>query len=134
MSWIDNLFKTKQQREEDMDAYYRWAYPYGNEQKDRILEIIKTIFDDEDEKIAVYNYLVCRQEIAPKLYEGPFEFDIVNLNEVVKKLKKQYNSKGKKNIHKYIALVEADLKIDESLNYPSIESIIERSEEIKSLI
>ena len=134
MGVFDNLFKTKAQREEETARYYEWAYPYGPKHKEMINDIIHAVVPDEDDKIAIYNYLVCRQEMAPSYYEGPFIFDRSNSKSVRKKLKKEYNSKGKKDIHKYIALVEADLKVDENLEFPSVDEILKYAEEIKQIL
>ena len=124
----------KKKLKEELDAYYRWAYPYGDTHKEKINDLIKQLLSNEDEKIAIYNYLVARQQLAPSLYEGPVTLDVSTYKDAIKKIKKQYNSKAKKDIIKYVVLVETDLKIDESLNYPSIEEIENRVIELQNLL
>lgn len=134
MGLIDQLFKTKEQREEDLKHYYAWAYPFGDEHKVKIEELIHNFVSDEDPKFAVYNYLVTRQQLAPSTYDGKYVVSEDKFKSVIKKLKKDVVSKGKKNMHKYMALVEADLVIDENFNYPSLEQLENRANEIKAII
>lgn len=133
MAWFDNLFKSKEDREKESKAYYAWAYPYGEEHKQKINELLHVYIPEEDEKFVIYNYLVTRQVLAPSLYEGPCTVDLSDFNKKYKKIKNQMISRGKKDIFKYIALVETDLKIDENLNYPSIEEIKARENELVDL-
>ena len=116
LSWIDMFFKTKSQQKEELDAYYRWAYPYGDAHKEKINDLIKQLLSNEDEKIAIYNYLVARQQLAPSLYEGPVTLDVSTYKDAIKKIKKQYNSKAKV-AHAYL-MSEEPIKvvIDRILN------------------
>ena len=98
------------------------AYPYGEAHKEKIGALIKEFITDEDDKFAVYNYLVCRQYLAPNTYEGKYVVQDDQFKEMLKKYKKDVISKGKKEMHKYMALVEADLIIDEEFNYPSMKN------------
>ena len=134
MGYFDNWFKPKQVKEEELKKYYEWAYPYGDEHKDKIADLIHSLIPEEDPKFAIYNYLVCRQVLAPTTYEGKYVVQEEQLVPAAKKLKKEYISKGKKAMHKYMALVEADLLIDEQFNYPSLEELENRANEIKAII
>ena len=134
MGLLNDLFKTKEQREEDLNKYYAWAYPYGQEHKERISKLIEEFVSDDDSKFAIYNYLVCRQALAPNIYDGKYIVKEEQFAPAYKKLKKEFVSKGKKNVHKYMALVEADLIIDEEFNYPSLEQLTDRANQIKDII
>lgn len=134
MGFIDQLFKTKEQRDTDINNYYEWAYPYGEEHKKKIDELVRKFVTDEDPKYAIYNYLVCRQYLAPHRYEGKYVVENDEFIFASKKLKKDYIAKGRKAMHKYMALVEADLMIDENFNYPSLEQLEARANQIKTII
>lgn len=133
-SLFDYIFKSRIPTENELEGYYRWAYPYGDTHKEKINELISKVLPDEEKEIAIYNYLITRQELAPKLYEGPVKVETETFALALKKLKKQFYSKSKKNIYKYFSLVETDLKIDDNLDYPSVEDIINRAEEIEELL
>ena len=129
MSIVDYLLKGKEKHDERISDYDKWAYPYGVEQKKAIKKVLKELLPKEDSEISVYNYLTCKQALAPKSYDGKYtiNFDVPKLRE----LAKTFNFKDIKNLYKCIALVEADSKIDESLNYPDAESLCKRAEEIR---
>lgn len=134
MGVFDNwfTFKSPQQREYEERMYKLWAYPYGDKQKEILDNLIHEFIDEEDKQFSIYNYLVCRQALYP------IDSDRVELSDedyinAYKGIKKQLNDISKKLIHKYLAIIEADLNIDEELNYPSIIDLENRSNEIKKL-
>ena len=134
MGLFEQLFKTPEQKQQDLKNYYAWAYPYGDEHKSKIEELVHSFVSEDDPKFAMYNYLVCRQALAPSTYEGKYVVPEDQFKPAAKKLKREFVSKGKKTAHKYMALVEADLQIDESLNYPSLEQLENRANEIQAII
>ena len=127
-------FKTKKQRERDAKKFDRWAFPYGLPQREKVIELIKELLPKEDPKAALAVYLMGRQA-----YRGSFKDDAEDLAERTEdrklraldyQLSEQLFGRYKKFIPYYKALVLADSKVDETLNYPSVEELRRMAEEL----
>lgn len=126
-------FKSAKQRARDERNFARWAFPYGDAQKEKILELIRELMPKEDPKAALSVFLMGRQA-----YRGSFRDDPEDLAERTKQdqmdaldavLANQLFGRYKKFIPYYKVLVLADLDVDESLNYPSAGELRRRAEE-----
>lgn len=124
MDLFGNWFskENKEEHKRRIDKLNGDIFPYGEKQRDIVENILKDLIEKENGEIRMYNYITCKQEIAKK--HNNIEGNIVEITEA---LKRSYMSSSKKQISKYIALVEADLKVDENLIYPSIEELNKRS-------
>lgn len=127
-------FKTRRQRERDAKRFDRWAFPYGDPQRQKLIAIIKELLPKEDPKAALAVYLTGREA-----YRGSFKDDAEDLAERTEErklraldylLKEQLFGRYKKFIPYYKALVLADAQIDEQLNYPSAEELRRRAQEL----
>lgn len=127
-------FKTRRQRERDAKRFDRWAFPYGDPQRQKLIAIIKELLPKEDPKAALAVYLMGREA-----YRGSFKDDAEDLAERTEErklraldylLKEQLFGRYKKFIPYYKALVLADAQIDEQLNYPSAEELRRRAQEL----
>ena len=127
-------FKTAKQRERDAKKFNSWAFPYGLPQREKVVEIIRQLLPKEDPKAALAVYLMGRQA-----YRGSFKDDPEDLMERTEEkrlraldyqLAEQLFGRYKKYIPYYKVLVLADAKVDESLNYPSVEELRRRAEEL----
>ena len=127
-------FKTKKQREKEEKQYDRWAFPYGMEQREKLTAIIKQLLPKEDSRAALALYLIGRQA-----YKGSFKDDPEDLAERTEQqklaaldrvLETQLFGRYKKMRPYYKVLVLADAEIDETLNYPSVEELRRRAEEL----
>ena len=127
-------FKTRKQRERDAKNFNRWAFPYGDPQRQKLIEILKELLPKEDPKAALAVYLMGREA-----YKGSFKDDAEDLAERTESyklhsldilLKNQLFGRYKKFIPYYKALVLADAQVDETLNYPSVEELRRRAEEL----
>lgn len=134
MSLIDEILHRKQNHEKRIEAYTSKAYPYGEKQKEKIRKIVKELMPKEIVEIGVYNYLICKQEIGEIIEKEASDFNLNIVLSIIDEFKKKFNFKDEMNIYRCIALFEADLKIDENLNYPSIESLQDRANEIKRIL
>ena len=125
-------FKTKKQREKEKEEYNRKIFPYGEKQSEKLKELVRELFPEEkDSRMAMYNFVISSQRMI--------EDDIKNLdeealNEFSRFLKKRIRKKDHDQICRFIALAEADRNIDEELNYPSIEELKNRAEEIRRIL
>lgn len=127
-------FKTAKQRARDEKNFARWAFPYGQAQKEKILQIIKELLPKEDPKAALSVFLMGRQA-----YRGSFRDDPEDLAERTQQdqmdaldqiLRNQLFGRYKKFIPYYKVLVLADLEVDETLNYPSVEELRRQAEQM----
>ena len=127
-------FKSPKQREREQKQFARWAFPYGDAQKEKLLELVKELLPKEDPKAAMAVFLMGRQA-----YRGSFKDDAEDLAERTEErklraldytLKEQLFGRYKKYIPYYKALVLADAKVDETLNYPSVEELRRMAEEL----
>ena len=127
-------FKSPKQRAKEQKQYDRWAFPYGQEQKEKLLNLVKELLPKEDPKAAVAVFLMGRQA-----YRGSFKDDAEDLAERTEAdklasldyiLKTQLFGRYKKFIPYYKVLVLADAEVDETLNYPSVEELRRRAEEL----
>ena len=125
-------FKTRKQRERDAQKFNRWAFPYGEPQREKLIAIIKELLPKEDPRSAMAVFLMGRQA-----YRGSFKDDPEDLAErtdadkmaaLDKMLAQQLFGRYKKFIPYYKVLVLADLDVDETLNYPSAEELRRRAE------
>ena len=127
-------FKTAKQRERDAKKFNRWAFPYGDPQRQKIDELIRELLPKEDPKAAMAVFLMGRQA-----YRGSFKDDAEDLAERTEERKlraldyqlaEQLFGRYKKFIPYYKALVLADAKVDETLNYPTVEELRRMAEEL----
>ena len=127
-------FKSAKQRAREEKQFARWAFPYGEPQRQKLMELVKELLPKEDPKAAMAVYLMGREA-----YRGSFkdeEEDLAERTEERKlraldyQLKTQLFGRYKKFIPYYKVLVLADAEVDEMLNYPSVEELRRRAEEI----
>lgn len=127
-------FKTAKQKAREEKMFARWAFPYGDAQREKITQLIRELMPKEDPKAALAIFLMGRQA-----YLGAYNDDPEDLEErkeeqklaaLDRQLSEQLFGRYKKLIPCYKALVLADAKIDENLNYPSAEALRRQAEEL----
>ena len=127
-------FKSAKQRAREEKQFARWAFPYGDRQKEIVLQIIRQLLPKEDPKAAMAVFLMGREALR-----GSFKDDPEDLEERTEKnkmdaldatLANQLFGRYKKFIPYYKVLILADLAVDETLNYPSVEELRRRAEEL----
>ena len=129
-------FKTAKQREREARNFDRWAFPYGLEQREKLVQILKALLPKEDPKAALAVYLMGREAYRGSFKEVDDAEDLAERTEERKlraldyTLKEQLFGRYKKFIPYYKVLVLADSQVDETLNYPSVEELRRRAEEI----
>ena len=72
-------FKSAKQRARDERNFARWAFPYGEAQKEKIIQLIRELMPKEDPKAALSVFLMGRQA-----YRGSFRDDPEDLAERTK--------------------------------------------------
>lgn len=128
-------FKTAKQRAREEKMYARWAFPYGDAQREKLMRIFRELMPKEDPQIAMAVFLIGRQA-----YRGSFQDDAEDLAERTEEdriaaldnqLQNQLFGRYKLMIPYYKALIMADDKVDENLNYPSAEELRRMAEKLK---
>jgi len=127
-------FKTAKQRQRDERNFARWAFPYGDAQREKITQLIRELMPKEDPKAALSVFLMGREA-----YRGSFRDDPEDLAERTEDgkmkaldavLANQLFGRYKKFIPYYKVLVLADMEVDEKLEYPSAEELRRRAEDL----
>ena len=127
-------FKTRKQRERDAKKFDRWAFPYGEPQRQKIAQLLKELLPKEEAKAAMAVYLMGREA-----YRGSFKDDPEDLVERTEErklraldytLKTQLFGRYKKFVPYYKALVLADAQVGSELDYPSVEELRRHAEEL----
>lgn len=114
-----NRYENEKEKRERLEAYNLTIFPYGETQKEKIINILKIFFLKIDIQELTYNFIITKEEIIDNKI---FELDSKQLKELIKTLNKKYMGKVK-NVFAYIVLAYLDLSVDEKLNYPTIEDI-----------
>ena len=127
-------FKSAKQKAREAKMFAQWAFPYGDAQKEKISQLIRELMPKEDPRSGLAVFLMGRQA-----YRGSFLDDPEDLAErteddkmtaLDKVLEQQLFGKYRKFFPYYKVLVLADLEVDETLNYPSVEELRRRAEEL----
>ncbi|MBR4471046.1 MAG: hypothetical protein IKS54_07065 [Erysipelotrichaceae bacterium] len=128
LGWVS--YKTKAEREKDRKDFNDRIFPYGEKQKEKAEEILKQLIPSFDPEISVYQYLVCKDLLIRQKEEFS---DEEKIHMITKALKFTMKKKNKADLCRMIALCEADLLVDESLNYPDIETIVKRVKKLEEI-
>jgi len=124
-------FKSKKQREKEEKEYAAWAFPYGDIQKEKLGDLIKELIPKASIPICLASYLTCKE-----LFDTAIE-DTETREEAINRMINNVGSYGqliKKNeMPTYLALVLVDAEIDEKCEYPPIDEIRAKIQELTDL-
>jgi len=124
-------FKSKKQREKEEKEYAAWAFPYGDNQKEKLGDLIKELIPKASIPICLASYLTCKE-----LFDTAIE-DTETREEAINRMINNVGSYGqliKKNeMPTYLALVLVDAEIDEKCEYPPIDEIRAKVQELTDL-
>ena len=127
-------FKSAKQRAREEKQFARWAFPYGEAQKEKVLELIRQLLPKEDPKAAMAVFLMGREALRGSFKDDPEDLaertEQNKMNALDATLATQLFGRYKKFIPYYKALILADLEVDETLNYPSVEELRHRAEKM----
>ena len=131
------LRKTKEQVQEEYDSYEKWAFPYGQEQRDKLEKLLAEVYPDarkpkERLATATIQFLTCKE-----LYEKDLEKYGTMLHTVEYMLvgRRRYKAIIKRSeMATLLALVTADAALDpDNLEYPTAERILATAAEYEKL-
>ena len=131
--------KSPEQRAKEMREYERWAFPFGQAQREMIFDILKELLPEEDPKMAMTVYLTGREGYRGSVYADPEEIALRTEEEKLRRTVKAVaphlpNRKSKKFLSRYVALIAADGKMGENLSYPSVEQLRKTAEELEPVL
>ena len=124
-------FKSKKQREKEEREYAAWAFPYGDTQRDRLTELYHALNPKESVQLGLASFLTCKE-----LYESTLE-DSETPEEATNKMINIIGSYGnlinRQEMPMLLALVLVDADIDEKCEYPSVDEVRARIQELTDL-
>lgn len=124
-------WKSKATQQKEQEDYARWAFPYGQAQRDHLEKLLLEVFPGESVPTTLIPFLTCKE-----LYENILKSSGSResaTDTLINKQKKYKQIIKKKHMTTYIALVLADAQIDEQCEYPSADDILASSRELEKL-
>lgn len=109
-------FRSKEEKARSYAAYSKRIFPYGNNQKDQISDILAALFPTLNPKHVLMYYILIKEGMTE---EEPLDFETASAK-VAKYSLVRITPELKAGIH---ALLNVDLSIDGKLEYPSIEEL-----------
>ena len=131
IQWMS--FKTKAQKQAGLDEYKKWAFKYGGKHKEKIEQILARLFPKERPSFAMMTYLLARDAYYGLYGTGNYRVrDPVQ--DMYSVLSKRCFQVPKKDIPLYMALVIADEKVSDNLDYPPDDEIYAIASELAEKI
>lgn len=126
--------KSQEQRAEDSRRYDRWAFPYGEVQKQIVKHKLSQLLPEEKPQTAVAVYLIGREGYLGSRLDNRDDVrtDQQRLMDAQKALKKQLPGRLRKLLPRYLAIILADAQVDEALVYPEVEELRSRALEMEA--
>ena len=130
MEWLG--FKTAKQRALEAKRYDRWAFPYGQAQKEKVTQLLSQLLPEEKSQMAMLIFLQGKQGYTGgNAAEGkpPRECsDDKRIYYAQWAMETTLRGKLRKRMPRYLALIVADQQVDERLQYPSVEQLLQMAE------
>lgn len=132
MSILNFLFKSKEQAERDKRELEAASYPYGDAQREKLEALLEALLPEEPEQLRRTIFLLVKRAYAKDL-SNPLEDSAPlreNLPDTFRTLDRQLFGRHKSKRARYLALVLADSRVDETLAYPDAEALREEAERL----
>lgn len=132
MSVLNFLFKSKEQAERDKRELEAVSYPYGDAQREKLEALLEALLPEEPEQLRRTIFLLVKRAYAKDL-SNPLEDSAPlreNLPDTFRTLDRQLFGRHKGKRARYLALVLADSRVDETLAYPDAEALREEAERL----
>ena len=129
------------QQKKEQEEYAKWAFPYGDLQRDNLKSLLNNLLKKDDgfinkhDSFMLYIYLTCKEMYEKALLDyGCRDLAIKELVDNRMGVSLQVIKQVKQNDWlKYISLVLADENIDENCIYPTSDTIIENAQKLKMI-
>ncbi len=133
MEWLG--LKSPQQRAKEAKRYDKWAFPYGIKQKEKIEELLRELLPEEKGKMAMLVYLQGKQGYTGgNAAEGKPPRDCSPEKRIYYAqwaMETTLRGKLRKRMPRYLALIIADQKVDETMQYPTVEELRQQAAELE---
>ena len=130
IQWLQ--WKTKRGQAKDDEEYAAWAFPYGDEQKEKIFGILSELMPDEIREVSMVCFLTAKEIVGRyhKIFDMPEHRDyaLECMNKDFKGYKRLF--RNKEHIKLCCARSFVDIEITEELQYPPAEVVRRKAEEI----
>ena len=124
-------WKSKAAQEKEQEEYEKWAFPFGQQQRENLEALLKAIFPKGSDKITLVQFLTCKE-----LYDGAIKKADSRDDAIIGLFNNSRNYRqiiNKKEMPTFIAIVIADAEIDERCQYPEADAILASAQEIESM-
>lgn len=112
--------RTKEDKQRDFEKYTNMIFPYGEEQRNQIFELLDQLFPKLNQKYLRMHYIIVKEQM---IGESKLSFE-----EACDEIKKKTLIKTNENINQVLKeLLNVDISINEKLEYPSSKDIMDRS-------
>ena len=128
-------YKSPEQRAEESRRYDVWAFPYGEAQKKLVAQRLSQLLPEEKPQTAMAVYLIGREGYLGSCLRNKQDDNRTEqqrLLDAQKKLKKQLPGGLRKMLPRYLAVILADVQVDETLSYPEAEELRRRAVELEA--
>jgi len=123
-------WKSKEQIEEEAAKYEKWAFPFGEEQREAVTSLFSELLPKENSKIALISFLTCKELYDKSVKKTESQDEAIR--HVAKQASKNRNLIRKHHLTTYLAVVLVDLDVDEQCDYGSADEVRERVAEIEA--
>jgi len=121
-------WKSKATQEREQEEYEKWAFPYGEKQREKLQALLLSVYPKETIPTTLIPFLTCKELFELTVKKSGSRESAIDL--LINKQKKYKQILKKKDMTTYLALVLADANIDENCGYPSAEEIFARASEL----
>lgn len=124
--WTIFQWKSKATLAKEQEEYEKWAFPYGQKQRENLVKLMLEIFPKENEATTLIQFLTAK-ELFFNICKTPDLFDEA-IRKMLTDVKKYKRIIRKKEMPLYVALVVADARINEDCEYPTAQQIRDMAE------
>jgi len=121
-------WKSRETQQKEQEAYAKWAFPYGQRQRDRLEALVHSLYPKESLPSVLIPFLTCKELYERHLKQAGSVDGAVDM--LLNNSKKYKHLLKKKDITTYAALVVADADVDDSCEYPSADEIRAAAQEL----
>ena len=116
--FLGSLFQSKAEREKSYKEYVKKVFPYGDAQKQKILDILIELLSEKDSSYFLMHYLLIKEALI--------DSEVKDYKSIAAKVEKKRLVKLTPELKECVRiLIDKDLIIDESLVYPTVQELKE---------
>ena len=119
--------KSKKQKEQEQLQYNQWAFPYGPEQAQVVGPLLFELLPEEKD-VSVAIFLMGKEAWHEKAEAEPLQ----RMEAAFDAMRPHLPGKKKQRIWRYLAALEADAKAQAYDDYPDVQTLRCRAQELQS--